>query len=187
MGERFTDNKWIGNKYRDGSEKTKRMVLTGLFFAIALVLSIVEGMLPGVPIPVPGVKFGLSNIAVMYALFFMGTSQAYTIAVLKALFVGVTRGIVAGVLSLFGGVLSITVMLLLLLIFKDRISYLVLSIFGAVAHNCGQFAVISIIYAGVGMWAYLPILLISGVIAGIVTATLLKFILPAFKSWFNNK
>jgi len=161
--------------------RTKQLVLTGLFFAVALVLSIVENMLPPVPIPVPGVKFGLSNIAVMFALFFMAKGQAYTIAILKALFVAMTRGAIAGLLSLCGGLLSLTVMVLLLLLFKDRISYLIISIAGAIAHNLGQFIAITMIYTGFYMVAYLPLLLISGVAAGIVTATLLRFILPAFK------
>ena len=161
--------------------KTQRMVLAGLIFATALVLSIVENMLPPLPIAVPGVKFGLSNIAVMYALFFLGNKQAYIIAILKAFFVFITRGIIAAALSFFGGILSLTIMLLLLLLFKERISYLIVSIFGAVFHNIGQFIVISLLYMGMNIWAYFPVLLISGVIAGIVTSTLLKFILPALK------
>lgn len=171
----------IDNKYTINSGKTKKLVLTGLIFSIALVLSIVESTLPPIPLPVPGVKFGLSNIAVMFALFFLTKSQAFTIAVLKALFVVMTRGIIAGVLSLSGGILSLTFMLLLMLIFRQRISYLVISIFGAVAHNIGQFIVITIIYTGMYLLAYIPILLVSGVIAGIITATLLRFILPALK------
>lgn len=162
-------------------DKTQRMVLAGLIFATALVLSIVENMLPPLPIAVPGVKFGLSNIAVMYALFFLGKKQAYTIAVLKAFFVFITRGIIAGALSFFGGILSLTIMLLLLLLFKERISYLIVSIFGAVFHNIGQFIVIIFLYMGMNIWAYFPVLLVSGVIAGIVTSTLLRFILPALE------
>ena len=176
MGDKIIDNRLAAN-----SGKTKKLVLTGLFFALALVLSIVENTLPPLPIPVPGVKFGLSNIAVMFALFFLSKSQAYTIAILKALFVIVTRGIIAGILSLFGGLLSLTVMLLLMFVFRDKISYLVLSIFGAGAHNIGQFVAITFIYTGMYLWAYIPVLLVSGVAAGIVTATLLRFILPAFK------
>ena len=160
--------------------KTQQLVLAGLIFATALVLSIVENMLPPLPIAVPGIKFGLSNIAVMYAMFFLGKKQAYTIAVLKAMFVFISRGIIAASLSLFGGVLSITIMVLLLWIFKEKITYLVISIFGAVFHNVGQFIVIILIYTGMNIWAYFPVLLVSGVIAGIVTATLLRFILPAF-------
>lgn len=175
MRDRFNQNSAIGN-----IAKTHKLVTTGLFFAVALVLSIIESALPEVPLPVPGVKLGLSNIAVMYALFFLSRSQAFTIAVLKAIFVLITRGITAGILSFFGGILSLTVMLLLLLIFSDKISYLLLSISGAVAHNTGQFAAVTFIYPDFKLWAYLPILIISGVAAGVATAALLRFILPAF-------
>jgi len=160
--------------------KTQTLVLTGLIFAAAVVLAMVENMLPPLPIAVPGVKFGLSNIAVMYALFFLGVKQAYSIAVLKAVFVIVTRGFIAGVLSFSGGILSLTIMLLLLLIFKESISYLIISIMGAVFHNIGQFIVIVVIFSGMNIWAYFPVLIIAGIIAGIVTSTLLKFIIPAF-------
>ncbi|QIB70772.1 Gx transporter family protein [Aminipila butyrica] len=160
--------------------KTQMMVLTSMIFATAIVLAIVENMLPALPIPVPGVKFGLSNIAVMYAVFFLGRKEAYTVALLKAGFVFITRGAVAAALSLTGGVLSITVMIVLLFVFKDKITYLVLSIFGAVFHNIGQFIVITVIYTGMNLWAYFPVLLISGLAAGIVTSTLLRFIMPAF-------
>jgi heptaprenyl diphosphate synthase len=118
----------------------------------------------------------------MFALFFLGKKQAYTIGILKGLFVFITRGAIAGLLSLSGGLLSITVMILLMVIFKDKITYMVLSIFGGVSHNVGQFIVITIIYTGMNMWAYFPVLLISGLVAGIVTSMLLKFVMPAFKS-----
>ncbi len=162
-------------------KKSKIIVLTAMLFAVAIVLSIVENSLPPIVVTVPGVKFGLSNIAVMYALFFLGKKQAFAIAVLKSFFVFITRGIVAAFLSFFGGLLSLIIMIILMVVFKDKISYLVMSIFGAVFHNIGQFIAISFILVSVYIWAYLPILLISGVIAGIATATLLRFIFPAFK------
>jgi heptaprenyl diphosphate synthase len=161
--------------------KVKQLVLTALLFAMAIVIAIVENTLPSLPAPVPGVKLGLSNIVVMYALFFLGGKKAYAIAVLKALFVFITRGLVAGILSFTGGVLSLTIMLLLILIFKDKVSYLIISISGAVFHNLGQFVAVSIIYTNLFMWPYIPILLISGVITGVLTATLLRLIMPAFK------
>lgn len=161
--------------------KTRRLVHAGLIFALALVLTIVENAIPSLPLPVPGVKFGLSNIAVMYAMIFLTKGQAYSIAILKAMFVFMTRGLIAGILSISGGILSLTVMLVILIIFRDRVSYMILSISGAVAHNLGQFAAITVIYTGLYMLAYLPVLLVSGVVAGIITATLLRFIIPALK------
>lgn len=175
MSDKFSGNAILKNK-----NKTQLMVLTAMVFATALVLAVIENALPALPIAVPGVKFGLSNIAVMYALFFLGRKEAYTIAILKSGFVFVTRGAIAAALSLAGGILSITVMVLLIFLFREKISYLILSIFGAVFHNVGQFAVITIIYTGMNLWAYFPVLLISGLVAGLVTSTLLRFIMPAF-------
>jgi len=161
--------------------KTKVMIFTGLLFAIALILSLVESIFPVMPMVVPGVKFGLSNIIVMYAIFFLGAREAYFIAILKAIFVFFTRGFIASTLSLSGGLLSITCMLLALFLLKEKISIIGISIIGAVSHNIGQFIVVSIIYVGISLWFYLPVLLISGVITGLLTATLLKILLPVLK------
>jgi heptaprenyl diphosphate synthase len=169
------------NKSADRLKKTKILILTGLLFAISIILSIVENSLPPLPIAVPGVKLGLSNIAVMYALFFLGKKRAFAIAVLKSLFIFATRGMISGFLSLTGGIMSLIIMTVLMLIFKENISYLIISVSGAVFHNIGQFIAISFIYVNLFIWAYLPVLIISGIAAGIATSTLLKFILPAFK------
>jgi heptaprenyl diphosphate synthase len=167
--------------------KIQKLVLTALFFAIAIILSIIENSLPTLPIAIPGMKFGLSNIAVMYSLFFIGIKQAYSVAFLKAIFVFSTRGWVASVLSLAGGLLSLTVMIMLIFIFREKISYLILSIFGAIFHNIGQLIAISIIYTNLYLLYFFPILLFTGVVAGIVTSVLLKFITPAFRRvGFNN-
>lgn len=166
---------------RHSIRSTKGMVLTALLFAIAIILSIVENSLPSAMIGVPGVKLGLSNIAVMYGLFFLSKRQGYMIAVLKATFVFFTRGTVAGLLSLVGGILSLTVIVLLMLVFKKKISYLLLSIAGAIFHNIGQLIGVSFLYTTLYIWAYLPVLIVTGILAGIGTSTLLKFILPAFQ------
>ncbi|MDD2417733.1 MAG: Gx transporter family protein [Oscillospiraceae bacterium] len=162
------------------SQKIKRLVLTGMLFATAIVLSVVEDLIQ-LPLVAPGVKLGLANIVVMYTLFFLGGRTALLVSVLKSYFVFITRGLVASILSLCGGLLSIVIMLLLLKIFKDRVSYLVLSISGSICHNLGQLIVVSLIYSGLIWIVHLPILLISGVLAGTATATLLKVFLPAFK------
>lgn len=174
------DNKNMEDKSLTSINKTKGMVLTGLLFAIAIVLSIIENSLPSIVIGVSGVKLGLSNIAVMYTLFFLTKKQAFIVAILKASFVFLTRGLIAGALSLSGGIASLVIMIILMLIFKRKISYLVTSIFGAVFHNIGQLFAVSIIFTSIYIWAYLPVLLIAGVLAGIATSTLLTFILPAF-------
>ena len=51
-------------------EQTRRVALLGMLFALAMVLSWLEGLVtPLLGLP-PGVKPGLANIVVMYALLF---------------------------------------------------------------------------------------------------------------------
>ena len=87
-------------------EKTRHIALSGLLFALAMALSFIEGSLV-IPGLLPGMKLGLANIVVMYALFFMGVKQALVLDVLKALFVFLVSGFTAGFLSLCGGLLSL--------------------------------------------------------------------------------
>ena len=67
-------------------QKTRHIALSGLLFALAMALSFIEGTLV-IPGLLPGMKLGLANIVVMYALFFMGPRQALVLDILKALFV----------------------------------------------------------------------------------------------------
>ena len=168
-----------GKRWMD-SAAIRRMVLTALLFAVILVLSTVENQVQ-FPSPVPGIKLGLSNIVVMYSLFFLEKRDALTLAVLKAVFVFLTRGAVASFLSLSGGLLSILAMLLCMWIFRERISYLMISITGAIFHNFGQVAAVSALYTNLLLWGYFPVLFVSGIAAGAATSVLLKVTLPALK------
>ena len=51
-------------------KKTKRLVLLAMLTAVAMILSYVESLLPSVGIP--GVKMGLANIAVIFAIMLNG-------------------------------------------------------------------------------------------------------------------
>lgn len=157
------------------------ITMTGFLLAAAIVLSVVENSLPPVMAAVPGVRFGLSNIAVMYALFFLKKRQAFTVALMKSIFVMFTRGPMAGALSFSGALLSLLVMVLIMKMFREKASYLIISIAGAVFHNIGQLSAVCFIFSGIYILAYLPVLLVSGVAAGIATSTLLKFLMPAFR------
>lgn len=158
--------------------KARRIAFTSFLFALSIVLSFFENSIPSVFTFAPGIKLGLSNIIVMYALFFVNFRTAFEIAVLKAAFVFMTRGLVAAVLSLSGGVFSICIMILLMLIFSKKISYLMLSVFGALMHNISQYITVCLIYPGLNLIAYLPVLIIFGVISGIITFALLRVIMP---------
>ncbi len=160
------------------SNGAKRISLLGLMFALAMVLSLIEGLFP-IPIPVPGIRLGLANIVVMFALIYLKRSDALVLVILKAVFVAATRGTIAGSLSLAGGLLALGVMVLLFILFKDKSTYLLISISGAVFHNLGQITAASLILE-TALWIYLPVLILSGLVTGFATSILLKTTSPVF-------
>ena len=160
------------------SRKVKRLALMGLLFALAMAFSFLESLLPALPMLPPGIRLGLSNIVTMYALFVLGPVSGYTIAILKALFVLLTRGAVAAAMSAAGGVFSVTIMLLLSLLPGIKEQYLLLSVFGGAAHNIGQLVMARFIINNQYVWYYFPVLLAAGLLMGAITGMALRVVLP---------
>lgn len=160
------------------SRKVKRLALMGLLFALAMALSFLESLLPALPMLPPGIRLGLSNIVTMYALFVLGPVSGYTIAILKALFVLLTRGAVAAAMSAAGGVFSVTIMLLLSLLPGIKEQHLLLSVFGGAAHNIGQLVMARFIINNQYVWYYFPVLLAAGLLMGAITGMVLRVVLP---------
>ena len=158
---------------RRSYEKTRRIALSGLLFALAMALSFIEGTLT-IPGLLPGMKLGLANIVVMYALFFMGPRQALVLDVLKALFVFLVSGFTAGLLSLCGGLLSLLVMWVLYYLLPVRATWFIPS-----AHNIGQLLGAGVIISSSLSFYYAPVMLVLGLVMGALTSITLKALLPA--------
>ena len=160
----------------------RKIAFMGLMLALMLVLIAIERAMPSLPLLPPHLgRIGLPNVIVMYVLFFVGKKEAVTIAVLKAGFNVLMRGPLAGLLSLSGGLLSLIIILVLWWVFGDKISYVALSIGGAIGHNAGQLAAFSIVFQSWSFFMfYSPVLLISGAIFGTVTGVFLRVIMPVF-------
>lgn len=161
-------------------KKTKRLVLLAMLTAVAMILSYVESLLPSVGIP--GVKMGLANIAVIFALFRFGWKEAAALSLVRVVLVSLLFGSVGAMLySLAGAVLSLAVMTLLRRI--DRFSTVGISVAGGVAHNAGQILMAMLILQTKQLLGYLPVLAVSGIAGGVLTglaAALLIRRIPEF-------
>lgn len=160
--------------------KAKQVALSGMLFALAMALSFAEGTLT-IPGLLPGMKLGLANVVVMYALLFMGAKQALTLDLLKALFVFLVSGPTAGFLSLCGGMLSLLVMWLLYDVLPWRPTWFILSVSGAFSHNVGQLIGAGIIISSSLSLYYAPVMLVLGLVMGALTAMILRALLPALE------
>lgn len=147
-------------------KKTKRLVLLAMLTAVAMILSYVESLLPSVGIP--GVKMGLANIAVIFALFRFGWKEAAALSLVRVVLVSLLFGSVGAMLySLAGAVLSLAVMALLRR--TDRFSTVGVSVAGGVAHNAGQILMAMLILQTRQLLGYLPVLAVAGIGGGILT------------------
>lgn len=159
------------------SPGTHRTALLGVLTALALVLSALEQMLPALPVLPPGAKLGLSNLATMYAAGAVGLGPALAIAVGKALFAGLTRGVTAMLMSCAGGTASTFVMWLLLKRKRKPFGLAGLGVAGALTHNAAQLAVAAAMTTPAVVY-YIPWLIVFGILTGILTGLVLKAVLP---------
>ena len=129
----------------------------GLFAALAILMGYVEFMIP-VPVPIPGVKLGLANVIVIIMLYFMDAKSAFFVSLIRVLLSGLLFAGFAGMLySMAGALCSFAVMVLL----QKTVA-------GGIFHNVGQIVVASLVVQNVRMAYYLPFLLVSGVVTGVL-------------------
>jgi len=151
------------------------VALSGLLAALALALSLLEGMLPPLPGLPPGAKLGLSNVVMMYAAGTLGLPWAIALVLAKGGFALLTRGATAGAMSLSGGALSTLCVWALLK--KTKASLALTGVWGALAHNTGQLLVAYALMGAVVV-GYIPMLAGISVVTGLLTGTVLKISLP---------
>ena len=90
--------------------KNKQIARYALLIALAMVLSWLESMVP-VSTVVPGVKLGLTNLVVIFALYRMSLRDAAAVSFIRVLLVSFTFGnAYSFAYSLAGAVLSLAVM-----------------------------------------------------------------------------
>jgi len=147
--------------------KLKKLTRIGVLTALALVTFVIENQIP-LPLPFPGVKLGLSNIFTLLALTMLGPGAAACLLFLRIVLGSLLTSTLSALLySLSGGVLAFLCDLILLPLLERKRLWLV-SVFASIGHNLGQITVAWLII-GRAVLAYMPILLIAGIITGLFT------------------
>ena len=144
----------------------------GLLTAVALVLGYVEHLLPITGIP--GIKLGLANTVLLYALYLLDIPSAILLMILKVGLSGLLFGGIAAMLYSFaGGVVSLIVMILARRV--KGLSVVGVSVLGAAAHNIAQLAVACFVVETRAVLAYLPVLLLSAAVTGVLTGIVARY------------
>lgn len=175
------------SRERAKTVSVQRLTRSAVMLAAALVLGLLESLLPPLPAPVP-LRYGLANVAVMATLIFIGPFEAFSVAFLKSAFVFMTRGLIAGGVSMTGTLLSVGVMIALDTVSKRRTSVFMLSVAGAIAHNAGQLIVLVLfLQYRISVLLIGPYLLLFGIATGIISGLLLYVMMKPLQSFFKSR
>ena len=159
----------------------KRLAVTALLAAFAAVLGYIDAILPVFGfLPVPGMKLGLANLAVLLALWLLGPVEAAAVSFLRILVVNLLLfpSTTALAFSLAGGTCSFLVMLLL-----KKLSFHVIpvSVCGSAAHNLAQTALAALMLGTRQLFSYLLLLLPVGALCGALLGLLSALIVPRLR------
>lgn len=160
--------------------KTVRLTLLAVFCALTISISYLESIIPISPFLLPGAKPGFANIVTMFVCSCFGFFPALVIIFIKSIFIALTRGFIAFIMSIAGGILSTLITGFLIRYSRFNLSFIFIGIIGAFFHNLAQIFVASLIISNCLLY-YLPILILLSIITGSITGLILTIILPVLK------
>ena len=159
--------------------KTKKITVTALTVTLAMILSFVESQIPAF-VAIPGVKMGLANIAVVFALYKLGWKEAVAVSLIRVFLVSLLFGTGASLFySAAGAVLSLTGMIGLKA--TKLFSSVAVSVAGGVLHNVGQIGMACLLLETDVLRYYLPFLALSGILAGVVIGVVAALMVKRIK------
>ena len=146
--------------------KPRKVAFLGLCIALAMILSYVESLIPPL-VAVPGVKVGLPNLVIIFMLYKVSFKETVAVSLIRVLLVSILFGTVLSMAySLVGAALSLLGMILLKK--TGWFSTVAVSVIGGVLHNVGQILMAILVMETAQLIYYLPVLLITGTIAGVL-------------------
>lgn len=161
---------------------TARQSLTrcALLTAVALTIFVLEAQIP-LPVSVPGMKLGLSNVVTLFALFALGWREALSVLALRILLGNVFAGnLMAMLYSAAGGLLSSAAMALLRKIVTKKQIW-VCGVVGGATHNLGQLLAAAAVARTAGVFLYAPALLLCGMLTGAFTGLCAQLLLERIR------
>lgn len=166
---------------------TRKLVFFSLLVTLGTALHVVEMMIPN-PFPIPGIKLGLANIVTLLTLSLYGVKEGLTVSFLRVLFGSLLSGTLfspAFLLSMAGAMLS-TLVMAVLISYVPVLSIIGISMAGAVFHNIGQLITASWLIQTGYIFFYLPVLLVAGLPAGLVTGYITRLLLQYLRKTYDS-
>ena len=153
------------------SDMLKRVAVLG---ALSFFLAAVEYM---VPKPLPFFRLGLANFPILLSFYVLPAGHIFILVLIKAIGQGLIQGTLfsyTALLSFSGSFSSAAVMVLLVLLFRNNITLLGLSVAGALSSNLMQLLLAKYLITGEATILILPPFLMVGFASSLVLGILAR-------------
>ena len=165
--------------------RIRKLTLMAMLSAVALILFTVEAQIPA-PVPIAGVKLGLSNIITVFAVFALGAWEGVAVLTVRIVLGAIFSGNFSTIFySAAGGALAILVTILLRKALNNKQIW-VAGCFGAIAHSIGQMAMAIVISGTPGLAIYLPVMICISIVTGFFTGLCAQFLLNRRKDLWKT-
>jgi heptaprenyl diphosphate synthase len=155
---------------------TQQLTRLAMLLALGIIINYAEFAFIPTAFIAPGVKLGIANSVGLIVLFLFKEKEylifGFLRVVLTALFTGFGFSFFIGLSGYVFASIAVVIILQ-----TKQLSIFGLSIIGAMFHGVGQILMVSYLYNSIFMINYLPVLLITGMMAGLVVAYLSKEVL----------
>lgn len=161
--------------------RSKKVAFLGLCITLSMILSFVESQIPAL-VAIPGIKVGLPNLVIVFLLYRSGRKETVAVSLIRILLISILFGNLQILsFSLAGATLSLISMILLKK--SNWFSCITVSIVGGIFHNVGQIIAACLWTQTAEIAFYLPVLLISGTVAGALIGLIGGMLVKRLEKW----
>lgn len=160
----------------------KRIPLYGLLVAVGAAIYVLENLVP-FPVPVPGARWGFSNMVIVYALPTTPLSWLLALAIGKAVIGGLLSGRFLSPTFMMGAAGSIMASFSMFLTFRvfKKVGLVFHSVIGALINNLIQVIIGAQIISSWAILGYLPYMELLAIFSGMANAVIAGILLKRVK------
>ncbi len=163
--------------------RIKKLSVLSLLCSVGIVLGLFESIIPFFNV-IPGGKIGLANCVTLVVFSLFLPSETLLFGLLRSFVSSLLfSGIQSFLYSAVGCVFSVIAMTVTKTLLKEKVSFVGISILGALFFNIGQVAVCSLVIQNIQVLRYLSVLGIISAISGTATGYISKLLI----SYLNSK
>lgn len=159
----------------------RRLVRLAVLISVGLVLFVLDSLLPK---PIPFMRYGIANIAIVYIMVLFGMREAWLAAGIKVLVGSLLTGTFLSIpfwLSLGATCVGVGAMCGMVFLYRTGVSLVGVSVVGAVAHSITQLFLVNMLFLPQGdilalFPMLIPVAVVSGSLIGGIVARLLRVV-----------